>query len=105
MALNNKHEKWCEERNMWLRVHTSRETLNRLEKLFDIDLKSKGMRRNQRVMLRPSETKKIADVMAGIDPRRLASVKGFGRRTVKQVEDLLMHHYIYNRDESDEAEN
>ena len=53
-------------------------------------------------MLRPSETKKIADVMAGIDPRRLASVKGFGRRTVKQVEDLLMHHYIYNRDESDE---
>jgi hypothetical protein len=81
---------------MWLKVYTSRETLNRLEKLFDINLKSKGMRRNQSVMLSPSDSKKIADAMKGIDPRKLASVKGFGRKTVKQVEDLLMHHYIYN---------
>ena len=96
MAHNGKVLRWCEERDMWLRVYTSRETLNRLEKLFDINLKSKGMRRNQHVMLRPSDSKKIADAMEGIDPRRLASVKGFGRKTVKQVENLLMHHYIYN---------
>jgi len=96
MEHNDKGLKWCKERCMWLKVYTSRETLNRLEKLFDINLKSKGMRRNQSVMLSPSDSKKIADAMEGIDPRKLASVRGFGRKTVKQVEDLLMHHYIYN---------
>tara|TARA_Y100000310_G_scaffold59872_1_gene55262 strand:+ start:764 stop:1060 length:297 start_codon:yes stop_codon:yes gene_type:complete len=98
MALSNKPEEWCRARGLYKTVRMSKITLYKLECLFDIDLNSKDMRRNQLVTLKPNYVNKVVDAMKGINPLRLLSVRGFGRKTVEQVEDLLMHHYIYNKD-------
>ena len=97
MALSNKPEEWFRARGTYKIVEVSKVTLYKLECLFDIDLSSKDLRRNQRAILSPSAVYKVANAMEKIPPLRLLQVKGFGRKTIEQVEDLLMHHYIYNK--------
>jgi hypothetical protein len=97
MALSNKPEEWFRARGTYKIVEMSKATLYKLECLFDIDLSSEYLRRNQKAILSSDAISKVANAMEKIPPLRLLQVKGFGRKTVEQVEDLLMHHYIYNK--------
>ena len=107
MALSNKHQEWCRKRGLYKTAYMSKMTLYKLECLFNIDLKSKDMRIRQSVTLGPDDVNKVIDAMIqnNMNPLKLASVRGFGRKTVRQVEDLLIHHLIYIKDKSDEAKN
>ena len=98
MAISNKPEEWCKARGVFETVKISKMTLYKLEQLFNIDLNSKILRHNQLVVLSDSYELKIVEALAGIDPRELLKVKGFGRRTIGQIEDLLWHYYIYTLD-------
>ena len=104
MALSNKREEWCRERGLYKTAYMSKMTLYKLECLFNIDLKSKDMRIRQSVTLGPDDVNKVIDAMIqnNMNPLKLASIRGFGRKTVRQVEDLLIHHLIYIKDKSDE---
>ena len=103
MALSNKREEWCRERGLYKTAYMGKMTLYKLECLFNIDLKSKDMRIRQSVTLGPDDVNKVIDAMIqnNMNPLKLASIRGFGRKTVRQVEDLLIHHLIYIKDKSD----
>ena len=97
---------WDDELYLYGNVATAFETPTTVELInnpsgtggFNIDLNSKILRHNQLVVLSDSYELKIVEALAGIDPRELLKVKGFGRRTIGQIEDLLWHYYIYTLD-------